>query len=132
MRYCEHEPIVGYSVFIITFIIVIILLWGWMYYQLILRRKSLKAAVYRKPFLCFSLSMVSLSSAFYFIFRCVSHNGRVGYPTALEHEIRSTDFGCGGILWFVSMLLLIISVKTLVKAKSTKRVKNDMESDCNV
>lgn len=117
MHYCEHTPITGHFIYIVSFIAAVALLWGWMYCQLIVKQNGLKLAACKKVLLYFSLAMVSVSLSFYFLFRCISHNGNIGYMLGIEHELRTSDFGLSGILWFVSMLFLIHSVKTLAQVE---------------
>ena len=114
---CAHNPVIGIPIYVALFAMAIVVAFGKAIFLMIVRPRKLELPLYVKPFFCFSLGMVSIIFAFYFLLRCITHNWICGYPTGLEHELRSSDFGFAGLLWFASMLLIFAAIRLVAQSK---------------
>ena len=115
---CTHNPIMGVPICVFLFAIAIVATIWKAISLMITRQRNLGLPSYAKPFSCFLLGVVNIVFSFYFLLRCVTHNWNWGYEMSLEHELRSSDFGFAGLLWFVSMLLILTAIRMVARSKS--------------
>ena len=108
---CTHNPVMGVPICVFLFAIAIVATIWKAISLMITRQRNLGLPSYAKPFSCFLLGVVNIVFSFYFLLRCVTHNWNWGYEMSLEHELRSSDFGFAGLLWFVSMLLILTAIR---------------------
>ena len=115
---CTHNPVMGVPICVFLFAIAIVATIWKAFSLMITRQRNLGLPSYAKPFSCFLLGVVNIVFSFYFLLRCVTHNWNWGYEMSLEHELRSSDFGFAGLLWFVSMLLILTAIRMVARSKS--------------
>lgn len=115
---CTHNPVMGVPICVFLFAIAIVATIWKAISLMITRQRNLGLPSYAKPFSCFLLGVVNIVFSFYFLLRCVTHNWNWGYEMSLEHELRSSDFGFAGLLWFVSMLLILTAIRMVARSKS--------------
>lgn len=107
------------ELFVGAFVMVILFTWVYMTYLLLFKanRKLLK------PFFIMSCSLAVYVPAFYFLFRCITHDFGRG---ALIDE-RATDLGLAGLIWSLSVLFMALSIKVLVDQMGTRQDDTDEE-----
>ena len=103
------------ALFIRAFIVVILVVWGYMAYLLLFKanRKQIE------PFILMSCSLALYVPSFYFLFRCVTHNFGLGS----SHEERAAEFGLAGLIWSLSVLCMVLSIKVLVDQIGTRQIR---------